>query len=1163
MGEGIDNLSVGTRNAFLEIGRMVYARHGGVTDAKGHIGLSDDEGTLRIIKFNTHGGSTGEGNANAIKDCNNLRQMLVSIANSANLSSATRQEIKKELGLPTKRNEKAPTALLKRSTVAKVVEMIGGKEVWKDVKASYNTSQYKSTRDTSYETVSQDRASTNNSKEIGRLEDVDVQSFGTSVDKGMAEIGFQQVLEELGIGANDEKRAAIDDLVNRTLKDKGAVGLLLLNASSLRTLAAGALDDAVRKSLLRIVVANVPKQDREAFLAEDGTFARGFALSKDDLSRLALDAHLLDLCGENAGLFGVDNPAEMKAAVLQRLLEQDLCGTNDDVAFAREVITFGSERIKVKLPKYGIAALKAALGVDQAKKGSILGISNADRLHQFLTAFAKDPNALKTKIADEPKRKEFLALVKRLGSTPEEVAANFTKELSRKKDGNYVYPNYIPFLNPHQLSEEELRNFGKAYSEELARVYGKYADKEESRTGFDGQFIRRLTSEDEVRKYTLNGKDVAASSLTSPKAFKLGDSEASDATISLGDDKIVVKTGEGKGAEPLAPGALKLCADIEKMVPDPAVRFLLTTAMGMNTPFKTKFNKPANGSYLGLTEEQCMGLFQQQSGSLAPTVVDGQSHRCDLSVVTENDGDYAVLKSYVNASPALNQFGHAPMMGAADSVTLAQNWIEVTVRVKLGQNLPEGQTPVFSTEVRQLGASPFEKQDAFRNIMMFVKEAEAHGNSGDYYVKLSDDEAGLVDAGKRNIFRGLKAKAENDLVHARLKSYITTYYGGEDKIPAYVRREMTNFTGGHPLSASRIGKIWNAMKGFRKAEQGVEGFVNDPLSNPDKMFDLAKTGQTFLVPDEWRQAFYVEYRSNGVEARGKTMVDDLSPRSILEGQEENLTYLKEIAVVSRVGENLTRLVMKANGNESVNFGTGWSMDVTRASSLKIGDETFNGSQYYNEKLAHYRAQGQTAAAQRLAEEDTAKEASDRLTRYLSKGGYASFSELMASNDGMMKNKVLFAMAHLNQGSLVSVGNEKLKNIEKNQRTETELSYEVRLDEQGGISFSGSRKDNFTNLGHGYMDQSFQCDPSKSFEIKSAKFTYSAEQIDKIVKSDFTAFANHYVESGLNMKKGVEMKTIKRYVSEFNAKIEKSMVLKPEIKTAHIIVANPAQENQGA
>lgn len=816
MGEGIDGFSVGTRNVFLEIGRMVYARHGSATSAKGHIGLSNAAGTPRIIKFNTHGGTTGAGNANAISDCNNLRQLLVKFAVSAKLPGEKLREIYKELDLMTADNSQ-PKSLLERSAVAKVVEIIGGKEVWKDVEASYSKSKYKSTGDVTYDAVAQGQGPTNNAKELEQLKDLDVHYFGMSVGVVMAEIGLHQTLNELGMGEDGERGRAIDDLVNRTLKDESAVSLLLLNARSLRTATEGEFDGAVKKSLLRIVVANVPKQDRAAFLAESGKFAEKFGLTKDELSRLALDADLLDLCGAKAGSFGVDNPADMKAAVLQQLLKQDLRGTKGDVASVSETITFGSVRMKAKLPKYALAALKDVLGVGQPKNGDFVSFDAGTCLAKVLAKATKDQDVM----SDKSRRKKFLALAERLGSTPEEVGANYVNEFKRKD----VYPDFAAFLDnpPPKLDEKQRQAIANVYANDLKTSYSKLiADHEEkeNQSGFEEQFVRKMASDLAVQTFTLNGKEVPKSSLAVPKSIKIG--KHGSAAANFNNDNIDVTTVSGHFS--LSSDALQLLAGIEKMIPDYKTRFLLTRAMGMNSPIAGLVGNPESFPLFGYTAEQYVSLVSNSENNnkcFVSTMLDSSSLRYDLSVVKGDDGDYAVLKSYVNASPPLDTIcgANVAQMSGGKSVALTQNWMEVTVKVKIGQDLPGDTPPEFTTEVRQLGdTNPFKKQDALKNILAFVKEADAHGNSGSYYMKLSDDGTGLVNAGKRNIFRGKKAKAENDRVHARLKSYITTYYGGEDKIPDNVRDMMTDFTGGHPLSASRISKIWKAMNAQRPQE---------------------------------------------------------------------------------------------------------------------------------------------------------------------------------------------------------------------------------------------------------------------------------------------------------------------------------------------------------
>ena len=101
-----------------------------------------------------------------------------------------------------------------------------------------------------------------------------------------------------------------------------------------------------------------------------------------------------------------------------------------------------------------------------------------------------------------------------------------------------------------------------------------------------------------------------------------------------------------------------------------------------------------------------------------------------------------------------------------------------------------------------------------QHLEAFFESASQLGDAADRYVKLVPSRNGngiaLADAGRRNILRDADDKADNDRVHQFFARAIRAHFDG--KIPKCVQELMTGFTGGHPLSAKRIGLIRDAIR---------------------------------------------------------------------------------------------------------------------------------------------------------------------------------------------------------------------------------------------------------------------------------------------------------------------------------------------------------------
>lgn len=146
---GYGNLTVDARSTLQEIARMAYGSgfFEGTSGGKGRMGvLCDANGKARIIKFNTHvgerlfGDSLSE-NSLMLESSNRLRTMIKSIADGAGLDAETLKEIYNKLGID-KEGTVVTTDLLSRKIVAKVVNLIGGDQVWQDAWTGQDKAAY-------------------------------------------------------------------------------------------------------------------------------------------------------------------------------------------------------------------------------------------------------------------------------------------------------------------------------------------------------------------------------------------------------------------------------------------------------------------------------------------------------------------------------------------------------------------------------------------------------------------------------------------------------------------------------------------------------------------------------------------------------------------------------------------------------------------------------------------------------------------------------------------------------------------------------------------------------------------------------------------------------------------------------------------------------------
>lgn len=139
----MNSLGAFNRSVICEVARMSYGSRKGVAGGTGHIGLLDGDGRTRIVKFDTHGGTSSSDKAKESSD--KLRNLLAKITKESGLSPAEKNRILELLLMDKKNAKNADKPLLERKITAKVVEKLGGFGVWKQagagVKSGYSSSK--------------------------------------------------------------------------------------------------------------------------------------------------------------------------------------------------------------------------------------------------------------------------------------------------------------------------------------------------------------------------------------------------------------------------------------------------------------------------------------------------------------------------------------------------------------------------------------------------------------------------------------------------------------------------------------------------------------------------------------------------------------------------------------------------------------------------------------------------------------------------------------------------------------------------------------------------------------------------------------------------------------------------------------------------------------
>ena len=340
--------------------------------------------------------------------------------------------------------------------------------------------------------------------------------------------------------------------------------------------------------------------------------------------------------------------------------------------------------------------------------------------------------------------------------------------------------------------------------EELKGMYREAIDRNEGQVGFYKDLLRVMTSPEQLKKRTVNGRTVEPGK-AQVSAFRghssVGTTEPNARNVDYG-----LPSAPGDHRQRISRDTEAFFAKLEQEVPDRRMRLFLTCIMGLTNPLST----------LLLESEECRTAFGFDEtilesfggdGLLKTTqIVDDGSRQVDVSFVGEGTQRKAIVTERINVTPMLD----VPL---GNQIPLMDNWYKITTVVDLDQTLEDGKAPQFSQTIER-PALPKAKQAAIDVFNEFVAFADRQGGSGKSYVKVFDDadlDSGRVRLGatqgeEKYSGRGEREKATNDTARRTFYSAVERMFDGQ--VPPEVRREMTNADyKGRPLSAARIEKI--------------------------------------------------------------------------------------------------------------------------------------------------------------------------------------------------------------------------------------------------------------------------------------------------------------------------------------------------------------------
>ena len=1067
----MSGMSVAAKNIVREIACMSYGSREGTKGGRGNLGLLKmSNGDFRIVKFNTHGEKSD--GAAAITSSDNLRTLLHALSLEANLDQNTQTRINHLLQVSPEGAPRQGTKLLDRTITATVVELIAGKGIWKEVLAAYRKDKYTSASRTDFDTVKGGDGDVNTAN-ARTLSSVGKHSWEKIVEfRETAKRQFYAFRGRIGLDIYGK----VCDLMKKVVPKEGTFTetLAKMNCSSAE------LTDLMGRCALRLTAvkygANHTAKETADFVKQNGLLGKCApgSTAEDVLTDLE---GVLKFCADNGE--GEDNDA-LLISCLQEMMLEELTGSgaSDDihttqVAFKGEVRDFTGSANALK-------ALKAVLGKFEKQPEDVPPVQPrlrtissagkifddvAERVHERLRKLVED-NVL----AEDD--------VRRLGGSPVEIKESVRRKLAKDKD-----------LMPGPANIGNLiENLGRA-----ARKSQK-KDVVGNAVGFHTEFLRKMAASTVLDKYTINGKPVPVG-------------EANVQALNgrtrpgKGGSTVKVSYSEDDGRD-VSKNALAFMRQLEQHVQDPVKRHFLTLLMGMEDPAVTL--AMSHPEHFGLDAGSQLGLV---SRGYNPTIISTDDNRYDLSF---EDG-FAVLRTRVNVSPSLSR---VPLPGGGDvtlgmgaenkSIPVLSNWYEITTRIDLSKPVDADGVPVFSQTVVCEKA----KKTAYENMEMFARAADEHREAGDFYVRLSADGTRLESAGSRNILRGSASAAENNRVRDFLRECVIAYYGSEANIPAEVKAQMTNFNGGgHPLSAKRIGLIWNAIQLDRIGKMSPDELRDDPYVART----LMRNGRQFRSGDstinEWNKALDMTWPDETDPGFFRTDCEqNVSPKAFL-------TCMKSLHDEYREGAGET-----------------WGTVLRSITSFTYGSGTRVSYKDLSEKQG-----GTPEAVRRRMENDIAS--------FVTGGKVRDFRKL----DRGQRNLALFLKANLN-GKTAGLSKFGIHNRNFKYEGEGPSHYSVDFTSDGGLKFRYVKSADLTKVvwnGVSMFIREFDpADGKRHGYYEEVTVSYSKEEVENITKADFEALEKTFQQFGKKKNDQRDDATVEKDVREH---LPKEFLVNPKVE----------------
>ena len=752
----VESLKANSRAALFEVARMAYGSREGEAGGKGHMGLYRPHGGgPRVIKFDTHGGQSNAKGAKA--SSNELRTLLMDLAHEANLPDDTCDLIRRKLGLSKSERPLKNVKLLDRKVAAEVAGMIGGRNFWNKVKKTYVRKDYKSADETGFDAVKRALLKNGDSANARRIPDLDadcIRNLRTTV------------LDELGEDVPEEDRDTVTDLMERTFPDDGEFTAALAKSNR----SAAEVKNLMRRCMLRLLA--VKGGDRIGNKTLSRFLDDRIKANKMNAVDVLSDVDLLKWCANK------DRKDGLLVKFLQNMLMAELTGAGSSDDIREATLRYDGEDVPFSGSGNALKALRNVLSEREVQP-------TTDDIEELVDLIYDELGQGKF-----VKRDDYL---KHLGSDPVEVKNKIRADIMTSRG-----------LMPRRVDGGVL----SAALKKNTLANARNDDRKNGRLPFSNPFIRVLVGKADLGIYTINGQPV-----------KTGPAEIRSPLER--DGRVVTLCGHNFNG--IDKNAFAFLRQLEEKVPNADIRRFLTMLMS-NVDDPLSVLAAQDPDAVGFGAENHVKL--QQSGSHAGVSCGGTT-RFDLSF----EGDVAVLRERINLAPSrgsvsVDSGDGRTLFGCGDRghIPEEENWYEVTTRVDMSQNVGPDGIPEFTQTVRPIAGDSslklFERGRTMRGpaaLKQFARVAEEHQESGDYYVRLDKDREGLESAGSRNILRGSVAKAENNRVRETLEGAILAYYGAESiesaDVPRSVSQEMTGFNGGgHPLSASRIGKIMNAVE---------------------------------------------------------------------------------------------------------------------------------------------------------------------------------------------------------------------------------------------------------------------------------------------------------------------------------------------------------------